>query len=154
MSPLGIGGTGPEKVHTRPAHDGIPITATGATSPAGSAMVTTRVALAASPQASVTVNVPCRSRSTLPQLRETANGRCPASRRKPRPAESALGGEQSGPRMFGPANCRADPARGPAGVFRLQPPRTDSRGTGCRGTLRSPAVPGRGGRRPVQRPMR
>ena len=46
-----------ENVHVRAVHTGTPITGTGAALVAGSAIVTTRVVVAASPHASVTVSV-------------------------------------------------------------------------------------------------
>ena len=46
-----------ENTHVRAVHTGTPITGTGAALVAGSAIVTTRVVVAASPHASVTVSV-------------------------------------------------------------------------------------------------
>ena len=56
-SPFGSDEAEPKKLHARARHTGALITAVGARFVAGSAIVTTRVVLAASPQPSVTVSV-------------------------------------------------------------------------------------------------
>ncbi len=56
-SPFGSAEPALDMLHTRPTHDGAPITGTGGRLVAGLAIVTTRVVLAESPHASVTVSV-------------------------------------------------------------------------------------------------
>src|SRR5688500_2420340 len=55
--PLGSEEPAAEKLHTRPLQFGVPITGVGAALAAGLAIVTARVVVAVSPQASVTVSV-------------------------------------------------------------------------------------------------